>query len=296
MPPAETVPCQRPVLRFAPSPNGRLHLGHAYAALYAFEVAQAMNARFLLRIDDIDTARCTHENEASILDDLAWLGLRWEQPVWRQSEHFLAYREAASRLQARGVLYPCFASRKEIAEAVASAGQTACDPDGAPLYPGLYRDAAPDEVARLTAEGRPHALRLDMGRALDAIERDTLRYSAFDPHRGASERPAQPERWGDAVIVRKDTPASYHLATAVDDVAQGITHVVRGQDLEAATDLHVLLQRLLGLPTPAYHHHRLIRDDSGRKLSKSAGDSSLAALRAEGATPHDIRRMVGLAS
>jgi len=284
------------VLRFAPSPNGRLHLGHAYAALYAYQVAQAINARFLLRIDDIDTARCTHENEASILDDLAWLGLRWEQPVWRQSEHFQTYREAAARLHARGVLYPCFASRKEIAEAVARAGIMGRDPDGAPIYPGLYRDADPDEVARLTAEGRPHALRLDMRRALDAIGRNSLRYRVFDPHGRASERPAQPQRWGDAVIVRKDTPASYHLATVVDDAAQGVTHVVRGQDLEAATDLHVLLQRLLGLPTPAYHHHRLILDDSGRKLSKSAGDMSLASLRAEGATPDDIRSMVGLVS
>lgn len=296
MPPAETASRQRPVLRFAPSPNGRLHLGHAYAALYAYQVAQAINARFLLRIDDIDTARCTHENEASILDDLAWLGLRWEQPVWRQSEHFQTYREAAARLHARGVLYPCFASRKEIAEAVARAGIMGRDPDGAPIYPGLYRDADPDEVARLTAEGRPHALRLDMRRALDAIGRNSLRYRVFDPNGRASERPAQPQRWGDAVIVRKDTPASYHLATVVDDAAQGVTHVVRGQDLEAATDLHVLLQRLLGLPTPAYHHHRLILDDSGRKLSKSAGDMSLASLRAEGATPDDIRSMVGLVS
>lgn len=288
------APRDRPAIRFAPSPNGRLHLGHAYAAIHAFETAQTMGARFLLRIDDIDTARCTPENERAILDDLAWLGLTWEQPLRRQSEHFADYREAAESLRARGLLYPCFASRREIVEAVARTRGTACDPDGAPLYPGLYRDAAPKEVARLLAEGHPFALRLDMQRALDSVHRSELRYRVFEPNGGTSERVAQPERWGDAVIVRKDTPASYHLATVVDDAVQGITHVVRGRDLEAATDLHVLLQRLTGLPSPAYHHHRLILDDSGRKLSKSAGDMSLAALRAEGATPQDIRQMVGI--
>jgi glutamyl-Q tRNA(Asp) synthetase len=284
----------RPVIRFAPSPNGRLHLGHAYAALYAFETARAMGARFLVRIDDIDTARCTPDNERAILDDLAWLGLTWEQPVRRQSEHFAAYRAVAERLRERGLLYPCFASRREIAEAVGKADATVCDPDGAPLYPGLYRDAEPDHVARLMAQGRPHALRLDMQRALDAVDRGELRYRVFDPSGDTSARLAQPERWGDAVIMRKDTPASYHLATVADDAVQGVTHVVRGRDLEAATDLHVLLQRLLALPSPAYHHHGLILDESGRKLSKSAGDMSLAALRAEGATVQDIRRMAGI--
>jgi len=291
--PAAT-PMDRPVIRFAPSPNGRLHLGHAYAALYAFETAQAMGARFLLRIDDIDSARCTPENERAIFDDLAWLGLTWEQPVRRQSEHFADYREAAAALCARRLLYPCFASRKEIAEAVGRTRGAGCDPDGAPLYPGLWRDANPDEVTRLMAQGRPHALRLDMQRALHTVHRSDLRYRIFDPAGSTSERVAQPERWGDAVIMRKDTPASYHLATVVDDAVQAITHVVRGRDLEAATDLHVLLQRLLGLPSPAYHHHKLILDESGRKLSKSAGDLSLSALRAEGATPQDIRRMVGI--
>lgn len=293
MPPTADPKTQRPAFRFAPSPNGLLHLGHAFAALYAYASAQAMGARFLLRIDDIDTARCTFENERAILDDLAWLGLRWEQPVRRQSAHFDAYREAAERLRRRGLLYPCFASRKAIAEAVARAGATACDPDGTPLYPGLYRDAAPTELARLSAQGHRFTLRLDMACALAAARGEALHCRVFDPDGRASERPARPERWGDAVIVRKDTPASYHLATVVDDAVQGITHVVRGRDLEAATDLHVLLQRLLGLPSPTYHHHRLILDENGRKLSKSAGDTSLAALRARGATPADIRQMVG---
>ncbi len=286
----------RPAIRFAPSPNGRLHLGHAYSALLAYDAARAMGARFLLRIDDIDTARCTREYEEAIYDDLAWLGLSWETPVRRQSEHFATYRETAEDLRARGLLYPCFASRKEIAAAVARTDAPAHDPDGAPLYPVIYRDADPDMVARLMAEGRPYALRLDMARALAAVDRAALTYRVFDLGDGARECTARPERWGDAVIVRKDTPTSYHLANVIDDALQGITHIIRGTDLEAATDLHVLLQRLLGLPTPAYHHHRLILDESGRKLSKSAGDLSLAALRAQGATPADIRAMVGLIS
>jgi len=253
-----------------------------------------MGARFLLRIDDIDTARCSRDHERAILDDLAWLGLRWETPVRRQSAHFHAYAEPARRLRERGLLYPCFASRKEIAAALIGVDTPACDPDGAPLYPGLYRDAAPDLIAQLSADGWPYALRLDMARALAALGGAPLTYRRFDLDGPASERPARPERWGDSVIVRKDTPASYHLATVVDDAIQGVTHVIRGTDLEAATDLHVLLQRLLGLPTPQYHHHRLILDKTGRKLSKSAGDRSLAALREAGATPADIRHMVGL--
>jgi len=285
----------RPAIRFAPSPNGRLHLGHACSALLAHDTARAMDARFLLRIDDIDTARCTAEYEQAIYDDLAWLGLSWETPVRRQSEHFATYRDAAQALRARGLLYPCFASRKEIAKAVEQVDERACDPDGAPLYPGLYRNADPETVRRLMTEDRPYALRLDMAGALDTVDRAALTYRVFDLDGGARECLARPERWGDAIIVRKDTPTSYHLANVVDDALQDITHVIRGTDLEAATDLQVLLQRLLGLPTPAYHHHRLILDESGRKLSKSAGDLSLAALRADGATPADIRAMVGLA-
>jgi len=253
-----------------------------------------MGARFLLRIDDIDTARCTREHERAILDDLAWLGVRWETPVRRQSAHFHDYGEAATRLRERGLLYPCFASRKEIAAALIGVDTPACDPDGTPLYPGIYRDAAPELIARLRAEGLPYALRLDMARAVTAVAGAPLTYHRFDLDGEARDCIARPELWGDTIIVRKDTPASYHLATVVDDAIQGVTHVIRGTDLEAATDLHVLLQRLLGLPTPDYHHHRLILDETGRKLSKSAGDMSLAALREAGATPTDIRRMGGL--
>jgi len=287
----------QPVIRFAPTPNGRLHLGHAYAALVAYESAQVMGGRFLLRIDDIDEVRCRRDYEDAIYDDLAWLGLRWEDPVRRQSEHFSTYRAAAGRLRAGGLLYPCFASRKDIALAIADIGaDVAYDPDGAPLYPGLYRDADPDDLARLMREGRPYALRLDMTHAIAATGGGPLRYRVFEPAGGEHERLARPQCWGDAIIVRKDTPASYHLATVVDDALQGITHVIRGADLKAATDLHVLLQCLLGLSTPAYHHHPLVLDETGRKLSKSAGDLSLRALREQGATPDDIRRKVGLAS
>lgn len=253
-----------------------------------------MGARFLLRIDDIDTARCTPAHVDAIYDDLAWLGLSWETPVRRQSGHFDTYMQAAQRLRDQDLLYPCFASRKDIAEAIAKAGADARDPDGAPLYPGLYRNAEPETVADLMVQAMPFALRLDMERALHAIDGAALAYRVFDPNGGETARAARPERWGDAVIVRKDTPTSYHLATVVDDALQGVSHVIRGTDLEAATDLHVLLQRLLGLPSPAYHHHRLIMDESGRKLSKSCGDVSLAALRADGASPADIRRIAGL--
>jgi glutamyl-Q tRNA(Asp) synthetase len=290
-------PAPTPVIRFAPSPNGRLHLGHAYSALLAYDIAREMGARFLLRIEDIDTARCASAHEEAIYDDLAWLGLQWDEPVRRQSEHFDAYRELAERLSARGLLYPCFATRKDIREAVAKAPDAKFDPDGAPLYPGLYRGVAEETVARLMAEGRPYALRLDMERVLAEIERrggDPLTYRVFTPGGAEQPRRAAPERWGDAVIVRKDIPASYHLAVVADDALQGITHIVRGTDLEAATDLHRLLQTLLDFPEPAYRHHRLIRDNTGRKLSKSHGDVSLAALRDQGATPADIRRWVGL--
>jgi len=299
MPDNPSVDPQQRVIRFAPSPNGRLHLGHAYAALVAHDTARKWGARFLLRIDDIDTARCKAEFEQAIYDDLTWLGLSWETPVRRQSDHFAVYRQAARQLQDQGLLYPCFASRKEISEALAKTthhGEPARDPDGAPLYPGLYRDADPRAITRLMAEGRPHALRLDMTRALRSIDRAALNFQVFDLESSQRQQDAAPERWGDAIVVRKDTPASYHLATVVDDALQGVTHVIRGTDLEAATDLHVLLQRLLGVATPAYHHHRLILDEGGRKLSKSAGDLSLATLREQGATPADIRRISGLAS
>ncbi|MDX2263389.1 MAG: tRNA glutamyl-Q(34) synthetase GluQRS [Hyphomicrobiales bacterium] len=275
----------RPVLRFAPSPNGELHLGHAYSALFTWETARALGGRFLLRIEDIDRTRCRPEFEAQIYDDLAWLGLTWETPVRRQSEHFADYRAALARLDALGLIYPCFATRKEIAAAAIGA-----DPDGAPLYPGLWRGADEADVARRMTAGEPYALRLDMARALDATGAEPIAWRAFEMRGGACEVAtvrAAPERWGDAVLARKDTPTSYHLSVVVDDALQGVSHVTRGADLLAATDLHALLQRLLGLPSPLYAHHRLITLE-GRKLSKSAGDRSLRSLREAGVTAADV--------
>jgi glutamyl-Q tRNA(Asp) synthetase len=293
VPRAETMSAQ-PVFRFAPSPNGLLHLGHAYSALLNFDLAQQIGGRFLVRIEDIDTVRCRPEFVSAIIHDLSWLGLTWETPVRIQSQHFEAYRDAARTLESAGLLYPCFASRKDIEAAI---GNTApIDPDGTVLYPGLWRAASPEQVAEQKRYGTPFALRLDMKRALASVT-EPLTYEAFSPGAVSARRPvlARPELWGDAVLVRKETPSSYHLSVVVDDALQGVTHVVRGKDLEAATDLHRLLQRLLGLPAPVYHHHDLITNDGGRKLAKSWKDTSLAQLRAEGATSADIRRLVGLA-
>ena len=290
----------RPVIRFAPSPNGELHLGHAFSALFAFRAAQTMGARFLLRIEDIDIARCRPEFEAQMLDDLAWLGLTWEEPVRRQSEHFEAYREACDKLAALDLLYPCFASRKEIdTAALDEFGKTPPrDPDGSLFYPGLHKGMGADEVTRRQRAGEPFALRLDLARALAKADElgGVLSFDAFSPDApDVASKPCDPARWGDAVIARKDVPTSYHLAVVVDDALQGITHVVRGEDLLAATDIHRLLQRLLGLPAPRYHHHRLICDAAGRKLSKRDKDKSLKHLRATGLGPAQITEMVGLA-
>jgi glutamyl-Q tRNA(Asp) synthetase len=284
------------VFRFAPSPNGALHLGHALSALVTYDMARKMDGRFLLRIEDIDTERCRPEFETQMLDDLAWLGLTWEKPVRRQSEHFETYRQAAGKLEELGLLYPCFASRKEIA-AHASADEN--DPDGAPLYPGLYKGLSGPEADARKGAGEPFALRIHMEKALQAartMSPEPLTFNELDPVSGEVKTiAADPARWGDAVIARKDVPTSYHLSVVVDDAAQGVTHVTRGQDLYAATGIHRLLQVLLSLPEPLYHHHALLTDETGRKLSKSHKDKALASLRTEGATPENIRRMSGLA-
>jgi glutamyl-Q tRNA(Asp) synthetase len=273
----------RPVFRFAPSPNGYLHLGHAFSALTNYARCQAAGGRFLLRIEDIDPVRCRPEYETAILEDLAWLGLAWETSVRRQSEYMADYASALARLEAMGLVYPSFLSRAEIA--TTNSGR---DPDGAPLYPGTDRDLPREEAEARVAAGAPYALRLRMA---DAIR---VAGSALSWREDDTTVAADPAAWGDVVIARKETPTSYHLSVVVDDAAQGITHVVRGRDLSQATSVHVLLQRLLGLPSPAYHHHRLIVDASGRKLSKSDRDTSLRALRDSGKTPADIREMVGL--
>jgi glutamyl-Q tRNA(Asp) synthetase len=275
-----------PRLRFAPSPNGRLHLGHAYSALLNAAVARAIRGELLLRIEDIDPVRCRPELTDALVADLAWLGLAFPEPVWRQSDRMPAYRAVLDDLRARGLVYPCTCTRREIQAAATGAR----DPDGAPLYPGTCRGSA--ATAAAVAAGAPHAWRLDMARALQSCPGPHA-YTAFAPGVPGATRAADPARWGDVVLGRKDVPTSYHLAAVLDDAAQGITHVVRGQDLEAATDLHVLLQRLLGLPTPCYHHHALIRDAAGEKLSKSLGSEALAALRERGVSPGEVRRWLG---
>lgn len=287
---------QPPVLRFAPSPNGELHLGHALSALVTFQMARRLDGRFLLRIEDIDTVRSRDEFIAGIYDDLAWLGLQWEVPVLRQSQHFADYRAAADRLHAMGLLYPCFATRTEI---LAAALPGAVDPDGAPIYPGLCKTLDAGEIARRMEAGQPFAMRLDMEHALRVAEKlsaaEPLTFTDLDANGLPQQIAANPARWGDVVIQRRDVPTSYHLSVVVDDARQGITHVTRGRDLFAATDVHRLLQVLLDLPEPLYHHHRLVTDEQGRKLAKSANDVGLSELRARGLTPEDIRRLIGLA-
>jgi glutamyl-Q tRNA(Asp) synthetase len=289
----------RPVFRFAPSPNGRLHLGHALSALLNFERAQAAGGRFLLRFEDIDTERCRPEYEAAIREDLAWLGIVFEEPVRRQSEHFGAYREALAVLGARDLLIRSYATRREIATAAAAAATAGApwplDPDCVPLFPGDAALLPPAEAARRAGAGEPAATRLAMTAALAAAGgRLAWTETGEGPAGETGTVAARPEAFGDVVLARKETPTSYHLSVVVDDAVQGVTHVVRGRDLFAATAVHRLLQALLGLPAPVYHHHRLVLGPDGRKLAKSNRDTSLAELRAGGATPSDIRRMVGL--
>ena len=285
-----------PVFRFAPSPNGELHLGHAYSALFTASMAARTGGRFLLRIEDIDVGRCREEFVAQIYEDLAWLGLSWETPVLRQANEFDTYRNALNWLEKLGVLYPCFATRSEIAEA-AKGNPNALDPDGAPLYPGLHKRLSEAEVQARRDRGEPFALRLDMERALVAVRGmlgdEPFTFVELDDDGRLQRIDAHPERWGDAVIMRKDVPASYHLAVVIDDARQGVTHVTRGMDLFEATGLHRMLQMLLGLPEPVYRHHKLILDDESRKLSKSAGDTSLKSLRAGGIGPEEIRNRLG---
>jgi glutamyl-Q tRNA(Asp) synthetase len=284
----------RPTFRFAPSPNGHLHLGHAYSAILNHDTARRMGGRFLVRIEDIDPARSSDTLIESVLHDLAWLGLAWEQPVRRQSLHMADYRAAADRLADMGLLYLCFATRTEIDAAATRAG-AGRDPDGAPIYPGLWRGADRTRIADAMTSGLPFCQRIDIAKALRVI-RGPLTYETFEPEERASRAVlAKPERWGDAIIVRKETPTSYHLSVVVDDAMQGVTHVLRGAELEPATDIHRLLQELWSLPVPRYHHHRLVMGDDGRKLSKSLGAMSLRTLKRQGATPIDVRRLLGLA-
>ena len=290
-------PAVMPVTRFAPSPTGLLHLGHALSAILSHDYARAHGGRFILRIEDIDTNRCRPEFVDAIFRDLDWLGLSWDGEVRRQSEHFDAYRTVLDALMARDLVYPCFCTRSEIeAEIAASAsaphGPPPAGPDG-PLYPGTCRRLTPAARATRLTAGHPHALRLDMAAALAALGTVASDLSWTDMDAGPVK--ATPAIHGDVVLARKDVPASYHLAVTHDDALQGITHIIRGRDLEAATHLHRLLQALMGWPVPVWRHHRLLTDDQGRRLAKRTPGVRHADLREAGVTPAGIRRRLGLA-
>lgn len=277
------------ITRFAPSPSGLLHLGHAYSALFAEASARRDGGRFLLRIEDIDFTRCRREFEERLMEDLGWLGLVWEQPVRRQSEHLDAYAAVADTLRSRGLIYPCFCTRRDILREIEQAGGAPQEGAEGPLYPGICRGLSEDERSARLAAGEGHAWRLDLAKALETIGPEPLVWRDL----GRGEIVAQPERLGDAVLVRKDIGTSYHVAVVLDDALQGVTRVTRGEDLWESTHLHRVLQALLGLPVPEYHHHGLIRDESGRRLAKRDEAEPLGALREAGASPESVRARLG---
>lgn len=285
------------VTRFAPSPTGRLHLGHAYSAILAHDMARAQGGDFLLRIEDIDQGRCRSEFEAGIGEDLSWLGLAWPKPVRRQSDHMSDYAEALARLRALGVVYRCFLTRREIMEQAMSAPHGAGEgPDGI-IYRGPVQPMSADEEEMRIARGDQFAWRLSIRYSQDLLGEEFARLGFVERAFGSNaERAmtARPQSLGDVVLARKDAPASYHLSVVHDDALQGVSHVIRGEDLRASTHVHVLLQRLLGLPTPVYMHHRLITGPDGKRYAKRDGAVTLAALRASGLSPADIRARIGL--
>ncbi len=299
-PPASGV-----VERFAPSPNGRLHLGHAFSAMLAHDAARAADGRFLLRMEDLDTGRARPEHVTAIEEDLAWLGVEWETPVLHQSTRLDVYADALATLDARGLTYPCFCTRRDIAEALDAPQERPAieGPDGL-VYPGLCRDLSPQERAARLAAGTSHAIRLDMRKAIAALGGRGIVSKLSFKEIGAGpagetgridlDPAAMVETVGDVALGRKEMAASYHLAVVIDDAFQGITHVTRGEDLFEAAKLQRLLQALFGRPTPSYRHHRLIRDAEGRRLAKRDRDAGIAELRAEGVTPEEIRFRVGL--
>ncbi len=276
------------VTRFAPSPTGLLHKGHAFSALKAYRAAQQAGGRFILRIEDIDTTRCLPEYTDTIMEDLAWLGITWEEPVRIQSAHFNDYAASLERLKALDVVYPCFCTRKEIQTEIAKSPTAPHGPDG-PLYPGTCRGRSDDERQARLAAGEPHAWRLDLDAALKQTGplpkwRDTLR----------GDIASQPEQLGDVVLARKDTPTSYHLSVVHDDALQGITHVVRGEDLFHATHIHIVLQKLLDLPTPLYQHHGLLRDENGKRFAKRDKSLTLRSIRQSSVSTAELINSFGL--
>jgi glutamyl-Q tRNA(Asp) synthetase len=276
------------VTRFAPSPPGYLHLGHALSALIAWRRAREAGGRFLLRLEDIDPARCRPEFAIAIEEDLRWLGVEWAGAVRVQSEHLAEYQAVVGALAGRGLLYPCFCTRADIVREVAASASAPHGPDGAPLYPGTCRRLTEAEREARLAAGVPHALRLDMARAAEAVGAPLC----FEEE-GEGRVACEPGRFGDVVLARKDAPASYHLCVTHDDRLQGVTLITRGEDLKPATHLHRLLQALMGWPAPVYAHHKLLTDASGRRLAKRDRAMTLHALREAGCSPADVRRMAG---
>jgi glutamyl-Q tRNA(Asp) synthetase len=277
--------------RFAPSPTGPLHLGHAYSALLAYDMAQAAGGQFCLRIEDIDQSRARPEWEAQIYDDLHWLGMEWFEPVMRQSDRLPVYQQALAQLEAKGLLYRCTCNRRDIETAIAAPQEgvpAVYGPDGM-IYPGTCRD--------LDHTDNDAALRLDMEKACLYLGAPDLSFNETGPAHNGHQTITPHDlihNVGDIILARRDMGTSYHLSVVLDDAAQGITDVIRGEDLFEATKIHVLLQTLLGLPTPTYHHHALIRDDAGKRLAKRHDARAIAKYRTEGATPVDIRKLVGL--
>jgi glutamyl-Q tRNA(Asp) synthetase len=275
------------VTRFAPTPSGYLHIGHAYAALVAWEAARSVGGRYLLRLEDIDRQRCRPEFEQGICDDLRWLGLHWDGPVVRQSDRMDLYDQALTQLDRLGVMYPCFCTRKGIRAEIAHAGQAPHGPAEA-VYPGICRSLGVDERRRRIQADEPFALRLDVARALEL----TGPLTWYDVRAGTVE--ARPEMLGDVVLARKDIPTSYHLAVTVDDARQGVSLVTRGEDLFQATHVHRLLQALLGLRTPRYYHHNIVADANGLRLAKRNQATTLRLLRQSGRSPDEVWRLLGL--
>jgi len=285
------------VTRFAPSPTGRLHLGHAYSALLAHDTVHREGGSFLLRIEDIDQTRCRPEYEAGIYEDLHWLGLSWPEPVRRQSDHFADYAVALEKLRALGVLYRCFLTRREIAEQAMSAPHTLREGADGVIYRGPITPMSKDEEQARLARGDAFAWRLSMNYSQDLLGEDFARLEFRERDEATkTERSiiARPELHGDVVLARKDTPASYHLCVVHDDALQGVTHVIRGEDLRDATHVHVLIQKLLGLPTPIYTFHRLLVGEDGKRLAKRDRSLTLASLREAGVSPAGIRGRIGL--